>query len=306
MFRMADVAFASRLVSIFDHFISAGRAYSRAFSPASFNAAPSRGDSSCAAASPMPRFRSRMISPAARRPDRAGDGCRDDPLFPKGVTQEAHRYPRRFAGIVPAEVGQRRAAGSGRQAGYRRISGRTTPHQKDPAPGPLPGWPRPAGWGCGVPHRRVSRISPWRSSAATAGCSRKTTCWRCSARLPPIYVPIAPAPIDSTCRGGVIWLGHRFTVAGRWYSVSACAIPMGVIVQPNHPPDMLRWMIDQRGKSGVAKQKSRPAKICLGSDPQDGIQQHVEDPAMRHNQVATWWLAEQAAQRLARAQVKIP
>ena len=66
--RIADVAFANKLVNILDHFISSGREYSLGFNPASSIAYPNLSDIGWFAEMPMPRKRSKTIFPAPRRP----------------------------------------------------------------------------------------------------------------------------------------------------------------------------------------------------------------------------------------------
>src|SRR5512143_3347623 len=65
---MAEDALASRLVSIFDHFIAKASGYRCAFSPALFMIAARSSDNGCPLATPMPLNRSTKTSPAARRP----------------------------------------------------------------------------------------------------------------------------------------------------------------------------------------------------------------------------------------------
>jgi len=68
MSRMAEVGFAIRLVSIFDHFMPRALGKSSALSMAALKADTSLADSGCPSAMPMPRNFSSTMSPAARRP----------------------------------------------------------------------------------------------------------------------------------------------------------------------------------------------------------------------------------------------
>ena len=81
---------------------------------------------------------------------------------------------------------------------------------------------------------------------------------------------------------------------------------MGLVVELNQSPPVPLGVIFQDGVSGIEEAEGGSLPVGLGGDAQDGAQRHVQDTAVRDNQIPPRGAVQQALHSLPCAQVQFP